>query len=241
MVLAGVAVYAVGSQGVHASSSGGCFVGAPVNGGSGVGPTPTSTGSTGNYILRCSLTGNAAQAEFQQTDSTGCILTTVDIFASDSVTRTSSSGTTVGNYLFVGIYQYGLYTNPAGQLCPSPSNMLSGYGEVANVQYHGDPGLSNTSVSGTVPFSGVDWTTGNAISFDVPVDLTWKGVGQSTRTVDSQHWQSPDLVQHFHETSTTRSATTSGTITVNGTNYASIPTIGGLSSVDSGQFDLTHQ
>jgi hypothetical protein len=59
--------------------------------------------------------GSTAQVGFQQTDNTGCVVTSIGIMASEDVSRSSTTGQSVfGPYLFVGVYQYALDTNAAG-------------------------------------------------------------------------------------------------------------------------------
>lgn len=235
IVAAGLTVFLFVGHNVHAGGTGGCSIGigAPVNGGAS--GTVTSSGPS----IHCSLKGNAAEVSFQQTDSTGCIVTGIEVMASESVTRTTTSGAIeTGPYLFVSEYQYDLYTSAA---CSSPSSLLSVWGESTDVSYSGDAGLGNARVSGTLTLSGVDWATGNNVSLsDVPVDVTWKGVGPSTRSIDSSHWRSPDIIVSTHYNAATRTALASGTLTIDGTNYASGATVGSLSEVDSGQLDIVH-
>ncbi len=237
IAVAGLAVFAFVGHNVHAGGTGGCSVGigAPVNGGA------SGTSTPADPSMHCSLKGSTAQVYFQQTDSTGCVVTSIGVTASESVLSSSTTGQTeYGPALWVGVYQYALDTNAAGQPCPSPSSLLSLWGQSTDITYTGDPGLGNARVSGTMTLSGMDWATGNSVSLDVPVDLTWKGVGPSSRIIDASHWHSPDIIISMHSNAATRTALASGTLTIEGTNYASGATVGSLSEVDSGTLDIVH-
>lgn len=238
IVVVGLAVFAFASHNAHAGGTGGCSagIGAPVNGGASGISTPTDPS------IHCSYKGGAAWAGFQQIDSTGCVVTSVGVTASEDVSRSSTTGVSAfGPYLFVSEYQYALDTNAAGQPCPSPSSLLSVWGDSTDVTYTGDSGLGTAHVSATLTLSGVDYATGNSVTIsDVPVDLTWKGVGPATRNMDASHLHSPDIIVSMHYNASSRTALASGTLTIEGTNYGAESTVGTLSQVDSGQLDIVH-
>jgi hypothetical protein len=239
IAVAGLAVFAFVGHNVHAGGTGGgCNVGigAPVNGGASGTSTPTDPS------IHCNLKGSTVQVSFQQTDNTGCVVTSIGVMASESVSRSSTTGmTSFGPYLWVSEFQYALPTDAAGDPCSSPSSLLSVWGQTPDATYTGDPGLGSAHVSGTLTLSGADYVTGNNVTLsDVPVDLIWKAVGPSSRIMDASHWHSPDFILSMHYNAATRTALASGILTIEGTNYASGATVGSLSEVDSGQLDIVH-
>jgi hypothetical protein len=169
-----------------------------------------------------------ADAQFSSTDPTGCVVTNAVIFTGESISHTPPGGpNTSGPDAFLGVFQFDNCQNLVG---------IQASGEASSVTFAGDPGLGTATASGSATLT--DFNTGAPVS--VTFHVTWKGLGPSTRVVDSFHFRSVDQIIHAYMHATTRTAVASGSIAEGGTNFAPTPTlVAELISSDSGTIEIT--
>jgi hypothetical protein len=174
----------------------------------------------------CTFKGQSGDATFEST--TSCTVTDIFVFANANFSR--SGGTT----------QTSSFLNLSTEVQNTCTGAFSeGFGQAFN------PTVQSTSDGLTVQGS-VDVQTynddGTTSTTTYSVDLTWKGFGKSSRSVESSHFQSAGFVTQSKFTGTTQSALVTGTLSDGTTNFAgSSPTFGETLSADSGKFMINQK
>jgi len=159
---------------------------------------PTIAATTETYKFR----GETAYASFSQIND--CITTDISISAFENITRSKASGP---SSLEEASLFYYIYNSCTGEY------VADGYGYSNNVTFNVD-GFKSGTLNGTI--SVYDFTSGT--EKPVEVALTFTGVGENTRSRFNTSFKSKTYVSTFRSTGTSRYATASGSVILNGTN-----------------------
>ena len=194
-----VAVSPFGTRVAHGSGTGGggCF--------------PTSGPA-------CQFKGNDANAFFGGVSSDGCIFTEAFIHPMASLTR---PGNITSQAVFISIDKFdecqGIGLESASNF--DPNTFLPDF--TGTIQF--GTNLSTASVVGTAPM--FDGFTGAQL-FTTTINVTWKGYGSTTKSIDSSHFHGFGFIMSTHFNGDSRSAEASGTFTdETGANLATPPTL----------------
>jgi hypothetical protein len=158
------------------------------------------------------IMGPYATASFSTTDPTGCIVTNVNVYATDGRQQNPPGPPTASSVADVIISQY---DDCAGAL------LLSGFGEATLTReaFQVTGQSISATLNATVPVT--DSVTGS--TFNVEVALTWTGTGELTRVSDRYHDQEPGFTFESRSEGTVRPAVTSGSVSLAGTNLTPQP------------------
>lgn len=166
----------------------------------------------------CTENGNAAYAMFDNVSSDGCIYTEVDV---QPVTDLAQPGSNGYQSAMVFITKYDSCNNMeieqgTNEFAPSAQAAFNGtltFGE----------NLSTGSMVGTAPIYDVN--TGNLL-YTTSINMTWQGYGATTKSLDSEHFFSQNIVMNMHINGSSRTAEASGTVTdETGSNVITGPTL----------------
>jgi len=160
------------------------------------------------------FTGRSVDANFSSIDPSGCISTSVNLFAGDLLSDTPPGQASPG--IIVGIFQYDRCTN-AQLLEASTIASLS----TTDFQIAGN--LDSATLHTTL--SVFDEVSGTFV--DVTVNLTWMGTSSVNRQNDHFNYRFEDCLSVLHTNSAFRYAEVSGTVTVGATNFTPEPSIEG--------------
>jgi hypothetical protein len=202
----------------------------------------SGTGGGGCYPTSgpvCTFKGHDATAYFESTS--GCVISDVDVFASDDFSR-SSGTTSQSSYVYLntssfntctGDFSYGWgYDAGAVQLSASGDSLTA----QGNIVVYVNSGSGGTS-AGTLGGSGTGGGGGSTSTVNYTLNLTWKSFGQPSRQVSDSHFQSPGYITNMHFTGTSQNALVTGTLSDGTTNFAASPsTFGEWISASSGTF-----
>ena len=217
VVVTGGVGFAVLSPGAHAAS-------ASPNACSDAGAAPDCT-----VLSVAHYKGHDANAQFSQSDGNAdCPVTTATyVWAGENVQHDTPTPPAASTEMTVQIYQADCYGNVT----------LDAWGSSTEVTLDApSTNLMSASAHAAVPVT--DFSSGN--TFDVSVDLTWKGIGGITQRDFISHQRSPSMQLNFHESGDTRLAIVSGTVVAGTTDYASGSTaLGSLSLVNTGTMSAT--
>ena len=167
----------------------------------------------------CHMKGNDANAVFSSVSSDGCIFTEAFIQPMASVTR---PGNITSQSVFISIDKFdecqGIGLESANNT--DPTTFLPDF--TGSIQF--GTNLSTASVVGTAPM--FDAFTGVQL-FTTTINVTWKGYGSTTHSIDSSHFHGFGFIMSTHFNGDSRSAEASGTFTdETGANLATPPTLG---------------
>jgi hypothetical protein len=167
----------------------------------------------------CHFSGNDAFAVFASVSSDNCIFTEAFIQPMASLTR---PGGVTSQAVTVAIDKFdacqGIDLGSANNV--DPTTFVPDF--TGTIQFDGK--LSTATVTGTAPM--FDAFTGAQL-FTTTVNVTWKGYGSTTQSVDSSHFHGFGFISNTHFTGQSRQAEASGALTdATGTNLASPPTLG---------------
>src|SRR5262249_1534658 len=179
----------------------------------------------------CTFHSNNAFAEFGSVSSDGCIFTDGFIQAFASLTH---PGKTNSQTVFLFVSRFDFCNNVQLE---AASNSDPNTGEVnftGTAQF--DTKLTTAQVTGTATlFDFISNTSQNAT-----INLTWKGFGPTTRSIDSSHFHAPGIIVNSHFNGTTRAAEALGTFLDGSTNVAADPSLNAeLSDARSGSVVIT--
>ncbi|MGZ3714968.1 MAG: hypothetical protein ACXVA4_06085 [Ktedonobacterales bacterium] len=204
----------------------------------------SGTGGGGCYPASgpvCTFKGHDASAYFESIS--GCVISDVDVFASDDFSR-SGGTTTQGSFVYLNTSSYNTCTgdisygwgSDAGTVQLSASgDSLTAQGNIV-VYVYSYSGSGGTS-AGTLGGSGTGGGGGTSSTVNYTLNLTWKSFGQPSSQVSDSHFQSPGYITNMHYTGTSQNALVSGTLSDGTTNFAATPsTFGEWISASSGTF-----
>jgi hypothetical protein len=210
LLAGGATIFAINNHSAHASGSGGGYC-------------IPNTGPS------CTFKGATANVDVEQWDATGCEVTSAGIFATQNITHPTTAGGYQGPSASVHIYRYNYCTNDT-------STAIDAWGFADNSNFTASGDLSSASVSGTAML--FDYYTNTTIP--ATFDVSWKGVGDLTKTIQSFHSRTLHTISHYHTTGDSRMGIATGNITIGGTNYLAVPGTGMLMNSQGGQVDITH-
>ena len=154
----------------------------------------------------------------------GCIYSNVSVMASTQTVKSSTGGTSTGQYATLSIDRYDNCTW-------SWLGSLSGSAAIDKNSFQMDKQLNNAHLQINIPVS--DWNTGVASNFTV--DLTWTGSGELLKGKTRNQYQSPTCKYTYTSSGSSRNATISGSISDGSTEYLNSATAtGSLQSVKQG-------
>lgn len=167
--------------------------------------------------------GKTAVMEFFETDPTGCIYTSVTVFATESRYHSAPGSPTSSAWADVSIYQWNSCTYE-DLICAYGSSALpSGAFTMAN-------NLSSATVNATV--ETYDYCSG--ISQPASFAVTWTGDGQIVRGKSNSSYHYPGYHTSYRSNGSSSDATGSGSMTVGGTTVPLENGLGYLSSASNG-------
>jgi hypothetical protein len=167
--------------------------------------------------------GQTADAYFYQSDE--CNYTSVGIFASDNVSKTTSGAPTSqkGAYIHYSNYNF----------CKGEGSYSDGF--APDVTFTSDNSLRSATLNGN--FTLNDYSSG-AIK-TVNVALTWTGTGDTFRGNSHSHYQGPSFVSNYRYVGAYRQAQVSGNVTLDGKNLISgLSSSGSLNTTNSGSVEI---
>src|SRR5262249_35490100 len=110
--------------------------------------------------------------------------------------------------------------------------------------------LSSATITGTAPMFGQSSSVssnsgtggGGVLLFTTTVNVTLKGYGSTTQSIDSQHFHGQGVIFNSHFIGSNRNAEASGTVTdASGNNLAATPTLdANLGDSTSGTVQIFH-
>ena len=160
------------------------------------------------------FTGRSVDANFSSIDPSGCISTSVNLFAGDLLSDTPPGQASPG--IVVGIFQYDRCTNAqlleASTIAPLSTTDFQIAGNLDSATLH-------------TTLSVFDEVSGTFV--DVTVNLTWMGTSSVNRQNDHFNYRFEDCLSVLHTNSAFRYAEVSGTVTVGATNFTPEPSIEG--------------
>lgn len=160
------------------------------------------------------FTGRSVDANFSSTDPSGCISTSVQLFAGDLLSNTPPGQASPG--IIIGIFQYDRCTFTQ-LLTASTIASLSR----KDLRIAGN--LNSATLDTTL--SVFDEVSGTFV--DVTVDLTWMGTSPVNRENNHFNYRFEDCLTVLHSNTAFRYAEASGTVTVGTTNFTPEPSIEG--------------
>jgi hypothetical protein len=203
LALASVSVFAFTHQGASASGSGG-----------GGGSCSPDGGPS------CSFKGSSAEVAFDTWDASGCVRTSVGIFASEAFTHTPPGGQEkTGPGTTISLFQFNFCTYDYSQY-------IQAFGNSEDTVFKAPASLDTASASGTATLT--DYGTNYGAQLTATFDVTWKGTGNFTSTIDSMHTRGLNYSTHVHVNADSRIGIATGSIVVNGVNYVTAPGYGSL-------------
>ena len=164
----------------------------------------------------CTFKGSTAIVNFFSASADGCVQTNGFLEAMESVTRNPPGPQVAGTTVFVSIFQ--------DDFCAG--TFVDASGQASGVNFQADKTLNSASLSGDIPV--VDSDSGNTLT--VSVNLTWQGVGATSKLVDISHFRTQGTIINNHFVGTDRAANVSGTLsfgTVSITSPAPLSSNGG--------------
>lgn len=166
--------------------------------------TASAGGGTNNGHFR----DLGADAYFNSTDSSGCIVTEVYLFTTQHYFQSPPGPGVEGPFLSLQIFQYDICTGE--QLINA-----SGGTEAANIQV--DKKLNWATVSATVNV----WEDVSQTFQDIYLDVSWTATGPSYRINDNFHFKSPGCHMMVRSNGIFRPATGWGSVSDGTTNFTS--------------------
>lgn len=181
----------------------------------GLWPLPMQAGAAQVFQLK----GKSASAYFDSLDPTGCVLTSVFVFASDDSVKQAPGPAAVSSGPFVGIFQF--------DFCQETS-LLEAFGFASlpapDFQFKGQ-----TSARLTTALDLFDSVSGSSLT--AFVDLSWSGIGAAERSHYNSHFQGPGYVVNDGANGVFRFAAASGSVSAGGVNFISGEAIEGIIGV----------
>jgi hypothetical protein len=184
----------------------------------------------------CSFKGNNGFADFSSVSSDGCIFTDVNI---EPFASLSQPGHVAAQSVFIFFSQYDVCNNVQLLFATNqdPTTFMPDF--TGTLQFGGN--LSSATITGTAPM--FDETNGSGVQlFTTTVNVTLKGYGSITKSVDSQHFHGQGAILNTHFNGSNRNAEAAGSVTdASGNNLAATPTLNAsLSDSKSGTVQIFH-
>lgn len=167
-------------------------------------------GGGGSYKFK----GRSADAFFSSTDSSGCIITDVGVFASRGVLQSPPGPGSAAAFTSVFISQY--------NACTGEQLLAADGSSVAGTDFQVDKKFNSATLSTTVNVFDYE----SNLSFDVDINLTWIATGPLTRQLGNTHYDSPGCKLHTHFNDRSRPAEASGSVSDGTTNFTPEPSSG---------------
>ncbi|HLA05801.1 MAG TPA: hypothetical protein VJ022_00030 [Anaerolineales bacterium] len=168
--------------------------------------------------------GQSADAFFSSIDPSGCIYTGVGVFAGEQVYQNPPGPGSASSWTSLYISQYDYCTDT--QLLAA-----DGFASLAPPDFQVSEKLDSAALSATV--NVYDYVSDS--SFNVLVDLTWRGIGPLSRQKNRSHFHSPGCIINSRFNGTFRPAEASGSVSDGAMNFIPDPSVGaGISSSKSG-------
>ncbi len=99
----------------------------------------------------------------------------------------------------------------------------------------GNLDTASASGAGTLTDFGANYGAQLPTTFDV----TWKGTGNFTNTIDNMHTRYLDYTLHTHMNADSRIGIATGNIVIGGTNYVTAPGYGTILRAQGGEVQIT--
>jgi hypothetical protein len=170
------------------------------------------------------VNGENASVSFYKYDD--CSYTDAYVSAFDNLIKSAPGAPTSsqGAYVSYSTYNY----------CNGTYSSGYGFSDTANITISNS--LQSASLTGT--FTLYDYYSGT--SQTAYVDLSWAGTGNTYRSNSSSHYQAPGYLSNYRSKNTSRDASATGSLTINGTNViAGLSSYAYLSSSNSGSLTIS--
>ena len=161
--------------------------------------------------------GLGANASFSSVDSSGCILTNVDVFTAEAMIKVHPGRRGPFSSVNIFLSQHDLCTD-------TPLLAAEGVADLAQADLQISSKLHSATLNTTVTV--LDSLTGN--SFDVAIDLAWTGIAPVTREHSNFHFGDQTCRFHSRFKGTFRASETSGSVSDGTLNFTPEPSIGAL-------------
>jgi hypothetical protein len=157
--------------------------------------------------------GPTADAFFSSTETSGCVITDVFVFANDERLHDAPGPGTLSSVATVSISQY---NSCAG------TQLMAAFGEasLAAEDFQVAKGLNSATLNTTIQV--FDFISGN--TFNVDLALNWTATGDPANIKDHFHFRAPGQIENFRFSGTFRPAQASGTVSDRVTNFTPGPT-----------------
>jgi hypothetical protein len=174
---------------------------------------PATPALAASEVLHFSFQGQSAGAAFESVDSSGCITTTVFVFAADGKVKIDGqAAVTSGAALVIDVID----------LCNLKTTLVSAFGSATLAP---DDFVMQKLDSATLDTSIEVFDSVSEASFTVDLSVTWTGVGDQFRTKGHSQVKTPSFKLNSRFDSTSRSATASGTVSDGTTNFTPDPAL----------------
>lgn len=181
-------------------------------------------GCAGVAAAVCHFKGNTAEARFTATSPDGCVQTTFSLTVSEDVTMTPPDPRVSGATAFAELTAFNECTE-------NYVFFIDGFASAVSFQ-----ATQVTLARLEATIAGDD---GSGTTVPITVDLTWKGIGGTAKTVQDTSFKSPVEQDRTRFDAISRDAQVSGTIAAQDTVYTS-STSGGISVTMTGDlFSVT--
>lgn len=179
----------------------------------------------------CTYNGLTASANFVSWSADQCVMTYVNVIASQGFTNNPSLSLNSGN----GVDFMAVTYDNCQQV---ETSLLSG--QANNVNFTIDNQLNTATLNATV--MATDWDSPNQDTYPVTINMTWQGVGPSGQTISSTHNITGIYVFNTRYNGTTRMAEVSGGVTSSAVSVSdTAPNMDGmLTDASGGQIYVTH-
>lgn len=194
----------------------------------------------------CTFKGNNGFVDFSSVSSDGCIFTDVNIETFASLTQ---PGHVAAQSVFIFLSKYDVCHGVELLFATNqdPNTFMPDF--TGTLQFGSN--LSSATIKGTAPMfdesccgASVNSGTGGGgvLLFTTTVNVTLKGYGSTTTSVDSQHFHGQGVIFNTHFIGSNRNAEASGTVTdASGNNLAATPTLDAdLGDSTSGTVQIFH-
>jgi hypothetical protein len=173
--------------------------------------------------------GKTASAEFFSVDPTGCISTSVTVYANESRSLNQQGPSVSSAWADVSIYQFDSCTW---------TDLICAYGSAALPA--GSLNVANNLASGSLQATLETYDYCNGTSQPATFAVNWTGVGEAVRGRQSYSYHYPGYHTSYHQNGLSSNATATGSLTFGGTAVPLENGNGYLSSASSGSVYSYH-
>lgn len=192
----------------------------------------TASWAAGATVFKFTARSKLVFASFESTDTSVCntgIITSVSVTADDNVFQTPPGPGAESSTIDVFVSQF--------DTCTSTFPCIFGFTSLADADFQ----VNAESATLITKLTAIDCNTGNPISPDMSVNLTWTGNGQPRPTNDHVINQTPKSIFKLDARGTTTPAQASGTISIGITNFTPDPALdANIVSTLNGQLTIIH-